>query len=163
MSNSIVIPVNLEDEQKYNLFIPQVKLLLSREDNLISSLANFTASIKQVFSKISWAGFYLFDGQHLYLGPFQGKPACTKIEIGKGVCGTAAKKLETIIVPDVNQFEGHIVCDSASKSEIVIPLYNKQKFFGVLDLDSESFNAFNDIDKKYLEDIRDYLVKEIFK
>ena len=114
--------------------------------------------LKQTFDKISWAGFYLFDGKKLYLGPFQGKLACTTIELGKGVCGTSAEKRETLIVPDVNKFPGHIFCDADSKSEIVIPIIKDSSLFGVLDLDSSSYNSFNEIDKKYLEEIVEYLI-----
>lgn len=133
-----------------------------KEDNLISNLSNFTAIIKDTFDKISWVGFYLFNGEKLYLGPFQGKVACTNIEIGKGVCGTAARKRETIIVADVNKFPGHIACDSSSKSEIVIPLIQTGKLLGVLDIDSYELNSFGIIDKNYLEEICKFLCDEIF-
>ena len=107
-------------------------------------------------------GFYLFDGEKLYLGPFQGKVACTTIKIGKGVCGTAAENKETIVVPDVNQFPGHIFCDPDSKSEIVVPILKQDnQLFGVLDLDSSSLNSFNEIDKKYLEELVNFLITEI--
>jgi L-methionine (R)-S-oxide reductase len=138
------------DEQYINL-IEQINSLLDRNDNWISSLSNLAAVLKQAFDKISWVGFYLFDGRMLYLGPFQGKLACTTIELGKGVCGTSAQKRESIVVPDVNKFPGHIFCDADSKSEIVIPIIKNGKLFGVLDLDSSSYNSFNEIDKKYLE------------
>src|ERR1035437_7741984 len=101
--------------------------LLDRGDNYLSNLSNLTAAIKQTFDKISWAGFYMFDGAKLYLGPFQGKIACTSIELGKGVCGNAALHQKSIIVPDVDKFPGHISCDSESKSEIVIPIIKKDK------------------------------------
>lgn len=133
-----------------------------KEDNLISNLSNFTAIIKDTFDKISWVGFYLFNGEKLYLGPFQGKVACTNIEIGKGVCGTAARKRETIIVADVDMFPGHIACDSSSKSEIVIPLIQTGKLLGVLDIDSYELNSFGIIDKNYLEEICKFLCDEIF-
>ena len=107
-------------------------------------------------------GFYLYDKEKLYLGPFQGKVACTIIEIGNGVCGTAAAKKETIVVPDVDKFPGHIVCDSDSRSEIVLPIINKDgELFGVLDLDSSEYNSFNETDKIYLEEICKLLVEEI--
>jgi GAF domain-containing protein len=162
MDKPIFIPLELDDEQKYQLLIPQLKSLLDKNFNLISNLSNLTAVIKQVFSKVNWAGIYLFDGEKLYLGPFQGNVACSVIKLGTGVCGIAAKKFETIIVPDVSKYEGYISCDAEAKSEIVVPLYNSEKFFGVLDLDSNSYNAFNEIDKKYLENLREYLAKEIF-
>jgi GAF domain-containing protein len=136
--------------------------LLNKNDNKLSNLSNFTAALKQTFDKINWVGFYLFDGEKLYLGPFQGKVACTQIELGKGVCGSAASSLRTIIVPDVNKFSGHIVCDSDSKSEIVIPLIKNDKLLGVLDIDSASLNSFDKTDKKYLEYICNFLTEEIF-
>jgi len=161
LAESIFIENNLTAEEKYIELGSQVKSLISRNDNLISSLANLTAALKQTFEKISWVGFYILEGNYLYLGPFQGKVACTKIEIGKGVCGTAAQKMETVIVPDVNKFPGHIACDADSKSEIVVPIIRNKKVYGVLDLDSNSYNAFDEIDKKYLEELTNFLSKDI--
>lgn len=164
MADTILIDKELSIEEKYNSLIPQLKLLLVPEDNLISNLANCTAALKQTLDKISWVGFYLFDGKELYLGPFQGKVACTTIQLGKGVCGTALVKRETIIVPDVNQFPGHIYCDPDSKSEIVIPIIKKDgNPFGVLDVDSNEYNSFNETDKKYLEDICRFISDEILR
>jgi L-methionine (R)-S-oxide reductase len=149
-------------EEKYKLLIKQLKELLNRKDHELSNLSNLTSALNETFSKISWVGFYLYDKEKLYLGPFQGKVACTTIEIGNGVCGTAAAKKETIIVPDVDKFPGHIVCDSDSKSEIVLPIINKDgELFGVLDLDSSEYNSFNDADKIYLQEICKFLVEEI--
>jgi L-methionine (R)-S-oxide reductase len=162
MTEDIRIEKHLADEEKYRLLVSQLKSLLSKEDNLISNLSNLTAAIKDTFEKVSWVGFYLFDGQKLYLGPFQGKVACTNIEIGKGVCGTSAAKRETIIVPDVDKFPGHIACDSNSKSEIVVPLSHKNQLLGVLDLDSHEYNSFSKTDKEYLEEICKFLCEEIF-
>lgn len=147
--------------EQYELLIKQLKSLLSKDERLITNLANLTAAIKQTFDKVSWVGFYLFDGEILYLGPFQGKVACTKIKLGNGVCGTAAEKGETIIVPDVNKFPGHIFCDPDSKSEIVVPMFKNNKLIGVLDLDSVSYNSFDETDKKYLEKIVRFLIEEI--
>ncbi|MEJ5263649.1 MAG: GAF domain-containing protein [Ignavibacterium sp.] len=147
--------------EQYELLIKQLKSLLSKDERLITNLANLTAALKQTFDKISWVGFYLYDGELLYLGPFQGKIACTTIKIGKGVCGTAAEKGETIVVPDVNKFPGHIFCDPDSKSEIVVPMFKNNKFIGVLDVDSDSYNSFNETDKKYLEEIVKFLTEEI--
>ena len=157
MAENIFIDKNLPLDKQYIKLIEQVKSLLDKNDNWLSSISNLTAVLKQAFDKVSWAGFYLFDGHKLYLGPFQGKLACTTIELGKGVCGTSAQKKETVIVPDVNKFPGHISCDADSKSEIVIPIIKDSKLFGVLDLDSSSYNSFNEIDKKYLEEIVEYL------
>ncbi|MBP1683207.1 MAG: hypothetical protein H6Q27_771 [Ignavibacteriaceae bacterium] len=162
MAEEIRIDKHLAEEEKYRLLISQVKSLLVGEDNLISNLSNLTAVLKDTFEKVSWVGFYLFDGNKLYLGPFQGKVACTNIEIGKGVCGTSALKRETIIVPDVNKFPGHIFCDGNSKSEIVVPLIKNKKLLGVLDLDSHEYNSFKEVDKKYLEEICKFLCEEIF-
>jgi L-methionine (R)-S-oxide reductase len=139
-----------------------IRGLINNNDNIISNLSNFTAALKQTFDKINWVGFYLFDGEKLYLGPFQGKVACTQIELGKGVCGTSALSRKTIIVADVNKFPGHIVCDSDSKSEIVIPLVKNDKLHGVLDIDSSSFSAFDEVDKQNLEYICNFLTEEIF-
>lgn len=161
MSVSIDINTTASLDEQYQLVTKQVKNLLEKKDNLVTNLSNFTAALKQSFSKISWVGFYLFDGSKLYLGPFQGKVACTEIKIGSGVCGTAAQKFETIIVPDVNKFPGHIACDVESRSEIVIPVIKNENLFGVLDLDSTEYNSFDETDKKYLEELVDYLSKEI--
>jgi len=161
LAETISVDKSLTLESQYDSLNRQLKSLLDKNDNWLSNLSNFTAALKQTFDKISWIGFYLFDGKSLYLGPFQGKLACTRIEMGKGVCGTSAKNLETLIVPDVNKFPGHIFCDVDSKSEIVIPLVKGNKLFGVLDIDSTSYNSFNEIDKKYLEEICTYLTEEI--
>jgi GAF domain-containing protein len=161
MSESLVINNAASIDEQYLLLVKQVKSLMRKEDNLITNLSNFTAALKQTFSKISWVGFYLFDGSKLYLGPFQGKVACTEIKIGSGVCGTSAFKKETIIVPDVDKFPGHIACDVESRSEIVVPIFKEDKLFGVLDLDSTDYNSFDETDKKYLEDLVNFLSKEI--
>lgn len=161
MAESIIVNKSASIEEQYQLLVKQVKSLLDKNDNILSNLSNFTAALKQTFEKISWVGFYLYDGNELYLGPFQGKVACTKIQIGKGVCGTSAMNRETIIVPDVDKFPDHIACDVESRSEIVVPIIKSDKLYGVLDLDSASLNAFNQTDKKYLEEIVDFLVKEI--
>jgi L-methionine (R)-S-oxide reductase len=161
LTETIVINSSLSTEEKYIEIGRQLRNLLSKNENAISNLANFSALLKQTFEKINWVGFYLFDGKELYLGPFQGKVACTIIQTGKGVCGTSAQKKETIIVPDVNQFPGHIFCDPDSKSEIVIPVLKNDKLFGVLDLDSSSLNSFDETDKKYLEEFVNFLSSEI--
>lgn len=161
MTEALIINTSISIDEQYQLLIKQVKSLLSKSDNIITNLANLTAALKQSFDKISWVGFYLFDGKKLYLGPFQGKVACTEIKIGSGVCGTSAEKRESIIVPDVDKFPGHIACDVESRSEIVVPIYKDEQLLGVLDLDSIEYNSFNDTDKKYLEEIIDFLTKEI--
>ena len=161
MSESLIINNDASIDEQYQLLVKQIKSLLRKEDNLITNLSNFTAALKQTFNKISWVGFYLFDGTKLYLGPFQGKVACTEIQIGSGVCGVSAFKKETIIVPDVDKFPGHIACDVESRSEIVVPIFKEEKLFGVLDLDSTEYNSFNETDKKYLEELVNFLSKEI--
>jgi GAF domain-containing protein len=158
LEENIFIDKNLMLDKLYSMLIEQVKSLLNKNDNWLSNLSNLTAVLKQTFDKISWIGFYLYDGEKLYLGPFQGKLACSYIELGKGVCGTSAQKRETVIVPDVNKFPGHIICDADSKSEIVIPIIKDGSLFGVLDIDSYFINSFNEIDKKYLEVIVEYLI-----
>ena len=158
----IKIENHLAEEERYRLLTSQLKSLLTKNDNLISNLSNCTAAIKNVFDKVSWVGFYLFDGEKLYLGPFQGKVACTTIEMGKGVCGTAASRKESILITDVHKFPGHIACDSGSRSEIVVPILRRDSLIGVLDLDSYDFNSFGEKDKKYLEEICKFLSDEIF-
>jgi L-methionine (R)-S-oxide reductase len=158
----IKIENHLVEEERYRLLTSQLKSLLTKNDNLISNLSNCTAAIKEVFDKVSWVGFYLLDGEKLYLGPFQGKVACTTIEMGKGVCGTAASRKESIIVTNVHKFPGHIACDSGSRSEIVVPILRRDSLIGVLDLDSYDFNSFDETDKKYLEEICKFLSDEIF-
>ena len=161
MAEELIVDKSLSVEERYKLLVKQVKYLLSEEDNVLSNLSNLTAALNDTFEKISWVGFYLFDGSKLYLGPFQGKVACTQIEIGEGVCGTSAKEQKTIIVHDVDKFPGHIACDSGSKSEIVVPIIKNKKLYGVLDVDSYQYNAFNDTDKIYLEEICNFLSTEI--
>jgi GAF domain-containing protein len=161
MSESLVVNNDASIDEQYQLLVKQMKNLLRKEDNLITNLSNFTAALKQTFNKISWVGFYLFDGTKLYLGPFQGKVACTEIKIGNGVCGTSAKERKTIIVADVDKFPGHIACDVESRSEIVVPIIINGNLFGVLDLDSTDYNSFNELDKKYLEELVTFLSKEI--
>jgi GAF domain-containing protein len=163
MAETFIIDKDLSTEGKYKTLLLQLKSLLMRNENLISNLSNLTAAIKQAFDKVSWVGFYLFNGKELYLGPFQGKVACTIIQMGKGVCGTSAQMRKTIIVPDVNKFPGHIFCDEDSKSEIVVPILKNSELFGVLDLDSTSYNCFDETDKKYLEEICNFLALEVIQ
>ena len=163
MAENLAIDKNLSLEEQYKNVISQVEYLLDGNDHLITNLANLSAVLKQSFDKISWAGFYLYDGKKLYLGPFQGKIACTQIELGKGVCGISALKRETIVVPDVDKFPGHIVCDSDSKSEIVVPIIKDGNLFGVLDLDSSLLNSFNETDKIYLEKLCKFFSEKIIK
>ncbi len=129
----------------------QLESLSEDVDYEVTILSNASALLFDTLEQINWAGFYLLDGNTLILGPFQGKPACIKIPMGRGVCGTSASKDETVLVPDVHAFPGHIACDSASNSEIVIPLHKNGKLFGVLDIDSPVTNRFSETDKAGLE------------
>lgn len=151
MSETLAINKSLPDDEIYRELLPQIESLLNENEPLISNFANVTAALKEAFDKISWVGFYLIKENKLFLGPFQGKIACTIIEVGKGVCGTAAANKKTIIVEDVEKFPGHIACDSGSRSEIVIPLLKDNIVYGVLDLDSYQLSAFNLHDQQYLE------------
>jgi GAF domain-containing protein len=133
--------------------IPQIRSLIESESDLIANLANISAVLKQAFGSFSWVGFYLMKDGELVLGPFQGKVACTRIKLGRGVCGTSAARRETIIVPDVEKFPGHIYCDPDSKSEIVVPIIKDGDVLGVLDIDSYRLNNFDDVDRRFLEKI----------
>lgn len=142
-------------EEQYTLLIGQVEALIHDEPNRIANLANASALLGQFLEDVNWVGFYLVDEQldrkELVLGPFQGLPACVRIPFGKGVCGTSAERRETVLVPDVHAFPGHIACDAASQSEIVIPIVAGGELVGVLDIDSPSLSRFDDIDQRYLE------------
>ncbi|MGG0669878.1 GAF domain-containing protein [Sporosarcina koreensis] len=149
-------------KEKYAQLAKQLDALLSGESNRYANLSNASALLNQFFDRINWVGFYMMDGaDELVLGPFQGLPACIRIPLGKGVCGTAAQKKETILVPDVNQFPGHIACDAASRSEIVVPLIKDGIVIGVLDIDSPEYDRFTDDDQEGLERFVEVLVKHI--
>ena len=137
-------------EERYEALIPQLKSLISTETDQIANYANVSAALKEVFDFL-WVWFYRVSDKVLVLGPFQGPIACTRIAYGKGVCGFAWQEGKTIIVPDVDQFPGHIACSSRSKSEIVVPVVKEAKILAVLDVDSELLNNFDEIDAKYLE------------
>ena len=137
--------------ERYEYLLKYLESSFEGERNFIANLANASAVINENLENLNWAGFYLFDKTDLVLGPFQGKPACVRIKIGRGVCGTAAEKRETLIVPNVHEFPGHIACDAASNSEIVVPMYLGDRLLGVLDLDSFEYNNFDETDKIYLE------------
>jgi GAF domain-containing protein len=139
-------------EEMYEALLPQVEGLLAGETDTIANMANVAAALKQVFD-FFWTGFYVVKDGVLVLAPFQGPVACTRISYGKGVCGTAWKEARTIIVPDVNEFPGHIACNAASKSEIVVPLIRSEKVVAVLDIDSNYYTNFDETDAKYLERI----------
>lgn len=151
MAEDLRIAQGSKEEQYQNL-IPQIGGLVLGENNLIANLANIAAALKEQFH-FFWVGFYLVDAEELVLGPFQGPVACTRIKKGKGVCGSAWAQEKSLIVPDVDQFPGHIACSSLSRSEIVLPVYQQGKFIGVLDVDSSELNSFDEIDEKYLTQI----------
>ncbi len=156
MASEIKINSNLSREEKYKLLLPQIDSLIADEKSLISNLANITSALKYSFDDFLWVGFYLPDedkSDELILGPFQGRVACTRIPFGKGVCGASASQKETIIVEDVDKFPGHIVCDSLSRSEIVIPVIKNDSIVAILDIDSDRLNNFDYTDKKYLEEL----------
>jgi GAF domain-containing protein len=144
---------------KYDEFVNNAKFYIDENLRVITNLANLGAYIYDSLDRLNWVGFYLLDDDELYLGPFQGKPACTSIQIGRGVCGTSAEKRETIMVDDVHEFPGHITCDCASESEIVIPIITKNgDLFGVLDIDSPIKKRFDSELKSALEAIVNLLV-----
>ena len=136
----------------YSTIKKQASLLVESTNNLISDLSNISALLFNSLEDVSWAGFYIYSNGKLLLGPFMGKPACTQIEVGKGVCGTAFANKETVLVKNVHEFSGHIACDSASNSEIVVPIFVNNNVVGVLDLDSTSLNRFTEEDKNGLEE-----------
>ncbi len=150
-------------EENYELVIKQLQALLDGEDDVIANLSNASALLNQFLEEINWVGFYLYkkEQNELVLGPFQGLPACVRIAVGKGVCGTAFQEERTIRVKDVNQFPGHIACDAASKSEIVVPMIKNGEKIGVLDVDSPIEDRFDEVDQKYLEQFVATLVKYI--
>ncbi|NBW82154.1 GAF domain-containing protein [bacterium] len=137
------------------------KSMISAESDVIANLANASALLFSTLPQINWSGFYLFKSGELVLGPFQGKLACTRIKLGRGVCGTAAQKRQTIVVEDVDAFPGHIACDSASRSEIVVPVVVRGELFGVLDVDSPVLGRFDSEDQKGLETLVETLCKAL--
>ena len=139
-------------EEQYKTLLPQINALITGEPDLIANLANICGALKEQFNWL-WVGFYLVKQNELVLAPFQGPVACTRIQKSRGVCGTAWQQAQTLVVPDVEKFPGHISCSSLSKSEIVIPIIRKEEVVGVLDVDSELLNNFDEIDKKYLEEL----------
>ena len=143
----------------YDELLRQTRGLIDGERDLIANSANVASLIWQIVPDLNWAGFYLMKGGELVLGPFQGKPACVRIAVGKGVCGTAVARRETVLVEDVHAFPGHIACDSASNSELVVPLIKDGRVHGVLDLDSPLFSRFDAEDRRAFEALVDLLVR----
>lgn len=141
---------------QYENLLPQIEALITYETDIVANLANVAAALKEQFGWL-WVGFYIVRGDELVLGPFQGPVACTRIQKGRGVCGTAWAQAKTLIVPDVDQFPGHIACSSASRSEIVVPIVRSGEVVGVLDVDSVELAAFDEVDVGYLESVASIL------
>lgn len=146
----------------YEELIPQIRSLVKDEMNSLSNLANISAALKMAFEDFSWVGFYLLDNNELVVGPFQGKPACSRLQLGKGVCGTAAAEKRTVIVDDVTKFSGHIYCDPDSRSEIVVPLLIGDELRGVLDVDSYRPSNFDKTDARYLQEIAQITIDSMY-
>ncbi|MFC4210629.1 GAF domain-containing protein [Pedobacter lithocola] len=159
MAEDLSINRSISKAEQYQSLIPQIEGLLLGETDFVANMANVAAALKEQFNWL-WVGFYLVKNDELVLGPFQGPVACTRIKKGKGVCGSSWEKMETLIVPNVDEFPGHIACASASKSEIVLPLVVDQKVIGVLDIDSEFLNHFDSTDKTYLEEVISILLNK---
>ncbi|MCU5470663.1 GAF domain-containing protein [Bacillus paranthracis] len=147
--------------QQYETVIKQLDALLTGESNVVANLSNASALLNQFLDRVNWVGFYVTEGNQLILGPFQGMPACVRIPFGRGVCGVAAETKTTQLVADVHQFPGHIACDSASNSEIVVPIIKDGNVIGVLDIDSPEKNRFDEVDQRYLEKFVETLLKHM--
>lgn len=148
-------------EKEYDLLAKQLDALLSGETNFYANLSNASALLNQFFDRINWIGFYVMEEGELVLGPFQGLPACVRIQVGRGVCGTAVEQRKSIIVPNVEAFPGHIVCDAASRSEIVIPIIINETVIGVLDIDSPEYDRFSETDRIGLEKVVNVLIQHL--
>ncbi|HFJ9440494.1 MULTISPECIES: GAF domain-containing protein [Bacillus] len=148
-------------EEQYETVIKQLDALLTGELNVVANLSNASALLNQFLDRVNWVGFYVTEGNQLVLGPFQGMPACVRIPFGRGVCGVAAETKTTQLVADVHQFPGHIACDSASNSEIVVPIVKEGIVIGVLDIDSPEKNRFDEVDQRYLEKFVETLLKHM--
>ena len=153
MIRSSILSTPLDKPDLYSELQKEISAILAGERDFIANMANTAAILFHTLPNLNWAGFYLFKQDQLVLGPFQGKPACIRIAMGRGVCGTAAQRRETIVVPDVHAFPGHIACDDASRSEIVLPLVFQSRLIGVMDLDSPSVGRFDQVDANGLEAI----------
>ncbi|HDX9491880.1 GAF domain-containing protein [Bacillus thuringiensis] len=147
--------------QQYETVIKQLDALLTGESNVVANLSNASALLNQFLDRVNWVGFYVTEGTQLVLGPFQGMPACVRIPFGRGVCGVAAETKTTQLIADVHQFPGHIACDSASNSEIVVPIVKEGAVIGVLDIDSPEKNRFDEVDQRYLEKFVETLLKHM--
>lgn len=151
MAEDLLVSKGTKEEQ-YQALLPQIKALITGETDMIANMGNITAALKEQFNWL-WVGFYIIKEDELVLGPFQGPIACTRIQKGKGVCGSSWLQKKTLIVPDVTKFPGHIFCSSASASEIVIPIICNEKVLGVLDVDNIALNTFDEVDQRYLEEV----------
>ena len=149
MTEQLHIAVTSDKKEKYNVLVPQIEALVNGEPDLVANLSNIAAALRQTMN-FFWVGFYIVRNNQLVLGPFQGPIACTRIDLGKGVCGTSWEEKRTIIVPDVEQFPGHIACSSDSKSEIVLPVIKNGNVVMVLDVDSDTLNDFDGVDEEAL-------------
>ncbi|MCS6794701.1 MAG: GAF domain-containing protein [Raineya sp.] len=158
MAETLFIPQTQNRAEIYEALLPQVEAIIAQEKDLVANLANFVAVLKEALG-FFWIGFYWVKNDELVLAPFQGTLACTRIGWGKGVCGTAWQKAQTILVPNVEEFPGHIACSSLSKSEIVVPIFEADKVVGVLDIDSDRLNDFSETDQKGLESLVKILEK----
>ena len=158
MAETLFLPQSGTKEEIYQALLPQVEALITGEQDLVANMANIAAALREAFG-FFWVGFYVVQGQELVLGPFQGPIACTRINFGRGVCGTAWKEQKTQLVPDVEAFPGHIACSSASKSEIVVPAFQDGEVFLVLDVDSDQLDDFDAVDQRYLEALMGMLEK----
>ncbi len=152
MSENLIIDQSASKAEKYATLLPQIEAVVGAESDLIANMANVASMIHETFH-FWWTGFYRVIGEQLVLGPFQGPMACTRIRRGRGVCGTAWEQGETVVVPDVEQFPGHIACSSASRSEIVVPIKVNGEVVAVLDIDSERYSTFDDTDRLWLEKV----------
>lgn len=158
MAENLIISEG-DKSKKYSVLYSQIVSLLEDEEDMTANMANISSMIHHTFGFL-WTGFYRVAGNELILGPFQGPLACSRIRFGKGVCGTAWKEAKTVIVPDVDEFPGHIACSSASRSEIVVPLFRGTDITAVLDIDSQETDTFDETDKQWLEKIADILMKQ---
>lgn len=157
MSEKLIVDTKKLKNEQYELLLPQIEALTSGETDMIANLSNISAALHQTFGWF-WVGFYIVNGDELVLGPFQGTIACTRIRFGNGVCGTAWEQKRTLLVPDVEKFPGHIACSSLTVSEIVVPVFNMQdQVVATLDVDSEHFNTFDEVDVFYLEKLAKYI------
>ena len=155
MSEQLIISGETKHE-RYEALLPQIEAVVEDEPDLIANMANVAAMLHETFG-FWWTGFYRVEGQELVLGPFQGPMACTRIKKGRGVCGTAWAEAQTQVVPDVDQFPGHIACSSASRSEIVVPIFKEGEVIAVLDIDSAQLGTFDQTDRHYLEQVVEML------